>query len=159
MVQICGAVPLPPGGGGISKGGQGTANPPRPPPGLLDGTCWTRPGVTWARSPSGGDEEENRHQDAEPDCARGQGPPHRIAGPDRWGPAGTMAMVRGCALLGDRISSSSSSALCHRIFVHCVCNVCILGKTKNGNPPTNSLPQGRSTRGTGEIWPHWDISP
>ena len=35
---------------------------------------------------------------------------HRVA--DRWGPAGTMGMASGCALLGDPISSSSYSWVC-----------------------------------------------
>ena len=42
--------------------------------------------------------------------ARGQGPPHRIDGPDRWRPAGTVGMVHGGAPLGDRISSPPSSS-------------------------------------------------
>ena len=70
-------------------------------------------------------------------------PPHRINGPDRWGPAGTMGMVRGCALPGDRISSSSSSC---RVVLRCVVLFCAVLCCAEG-AVTKRQKAGMSTHG------------
>ena len=65
--------------------------------------CWVVPAVRgrvtcmWLGP---GDKEESCRHDAAPDWARGQGPPHRMDGADRWGPAGTMGMYAGAPYQG-----------------------------------------------------------